>query len=217
MKPAELPPRRSRKRRTHAERTAETTARIKQAAVETIAELGFKRATATEISRRAGVSWGAAQHHFGDKTGILLAILDDGAKAFLDRIDRVDATGSLRDRVDEFVDAAWEHFRSDTFRSSAEILSNLAAGPGEEGELPEGAAMVQLDRWQESWQRLFGDAPVRSSQVRVLQGYVIAVLSGLASLRLLQRDYGIVVVRQLAILKGTMLRELRAAKRDAGK
>ena len=41
--------------------------------VECIAELGFQRTTAQEITRRAGVTWGAVQHHFGDKDGILLA------------------------------------------------------------------------------------------------------------------------------------------------
>ncbi|MCP5116547.1 MAG: TetR/AcrR family transcriptional regulator, partial [bacterium] len=49
-----------RKRRSHAERSSETQSRIKTAVVEAISELGFQRTTAAEISRRAGVSWGAA-------------------------------------------------------------------------------------------------------------------------------------------------------------
>jgi len=217
MTTAEIARRRTRPRRTHAERTAETTRRIKEAAIETIAELGFKRATATEIARRAGVSWGAAQHHFGDKTGILLAVLDDGAKAFLDRIDRVDAGASLKNRVEGFVDAAWEHFGSDAYRSSSEILTNLAAAPGEEGELPEGTAIVQLDRWVASWRRLFGDVPLTSSDAMVIQGYAVAVLSGLSSVHVLQRNSAGARNRQLALLKDTLLRELTAAKRDAAR
>jgi len=217
MTTAEAPRRRPRVRRTHAERTAETTRRIKEAAIESIAELGFKRATATEIARRAGVSWGAAQHHFGDKTGILLAVLDDSAKAFMDRVDRVDAGGSLKSRVDGFVNAAWEHFRSDAYRCSSEILTNLAAAPGEEGELPEGTAIVQLDRWVESWARLFGDVPLKPSHAMVIQGYVVAVLSGLSSLHVLQRNSATARNRQLGLLKDTLVRELSAAKRDVAK
>jgi len=213
MTTATLRPRPVRSRRTHAERTAQTTRKIKEAAVEAIAELGFKRATATEIARRAGVSWGAAQHHFGDKTGILLAVLEDGASAFLDRIDRVDARTSLEKRVGGFLDAAWEHFRSDTSRSASEILSNLAAAPGEEGDLPEGTAIVQLDRWMESWHRLFGDVPLTPSRAMALQGYVVAVLTGLSSVHVLQRGSASVRSRQLGFLKDTVLRELRAAKR----
>ncbi len=209
--------RRVRPRRTHAERTAETTLRIKEAAIEAIAELGFKRATATEIARRAGVSWGAAQHHFGDKTGILLAVLEDGATAFLDRIDRVDEKASLKSRVDGFIDAAWEHFRSDAFRSASEILSNLAAAPGEEGDLPEGTAIVQLDRWMATWSRLFGDVPLSPSRAMAIQGYVVAVLSGLASVHVFQRGSVSVRSRQLGFLKDTMLRDLTAAKRSIAK
>jgi len=45
----------SRERRSHAERTAETRARIMDAVVESIAEVGFQRTTATEIARRRGI------------------------------------------------------------------------------------------------------------------------------------------------------------------
>lgn len=210
--------RRDRRRRTHAERTAETTAKIKAAAVEAIAELGFKRATATEIARRAGVSWGAAQHHFGDKTGILLAVLDDSAAEFLDRIDPVPAEGlSLEKRVDGFVDAAWEHFRSASFRSATEILSNLAVTPEEEGGLPAGSAIVQLDRWIQTWRRLFADVPLSPDEAVTIQGYIVAALSGLSSVHVLQRGPGDIRDRQLGFLKETVLRELSAARRHGRK
>ena len=62
-----------RERRSHAERTAATRLRIVEAVIESIAEVGFQRTTAVEITRRAGVTWGAVQHHFGDKDGILIA------------------------------------------------------------------------------------------------------------------------------------------------
>lgn len=54
-------------RRSHAERTAETQARIVAAVVASIAERGLQRTTAAEVTRRAGVTWGAVQHHFGGK------------------------------------------------------------------------------------------------------------------------------------------------------
>jgi len=217
MSTADLARRRARPRRTQAERTAETTRRLKAAAVEAIAELGFKRATATEIARRAGVSWGAAQHHFGDKTAILRAVLEDATVAFLDRIDRVDAVASLESRVDQFVDAAWEHFRSDEFRSTSEILTNLAAAPGVEGALPEGTAIVQLERWTETWTRLFGDVPLTPSRAMAIQGYVVAVLTGLTSVHVLERGSASVLGRQLDYLKDTLLRELAAAQRGAAR
>ena len=70
------------RRRTHAERTAESRARIMSAVVESIAEVGFKRSTASEIARRSGLTWGAVQHHFGGKEGILAAVLEDSFDRF---------------------------------------------------------------------------------------------------------------------------------------
>ena len=201
-------------RRTHAERTAETTAKIKAAAIDVVAELGFNRATASEIALRAGVSWGAAQHHFGDKTGILLAVLEDSASDFMDRIDRVPAEGaSLKKRVDEFVDAAWEHFSSPGFRSATEIITNLARVPENEARLSEGRAIVELDRWLGTWKRLFNDVPLTPREAMTIQGYVVAVLSGLSSVHVLERGSKRAIGHQLGYLKDTLLRELTRKRR----
>ncbi|HKK52995.1 MAG TPA: TetR family transcriptional regulator, partial [Myxococcota bacterium] len=54
-------PAKPRSRRTQAERTAETRARILEATVESLDQVGFQRTTAAEITRRAGVTWGAVQ------------------------------------------------------------------------------------------------------------------------------------------------------------
>ena len=87
-------------RRSHAERTAETRGKILRAVVASIAEVGFQRRTANEITRRAGVTWGAVQHHFGGKDGILLAVLEDSFDRFAARLADIPVEGtSLEERV----------------------------------------------------------------------------------------------------------------------
>ncbi|MBW2313227.1 MAG: TetR family transcriptional regulator [Deltaproteobacteria bacterium] len=54
-------------RRSQAERSAETRTRILAAVIDSIADVGLQRSTAAEIACRAGVTWGAVQHHVGDK------------------------------------------------------------------------------------------------------------------------------------------------------
>ena len=56
-----------RERRSHAARTAETRSRVIEAVIASIGEVGYQRTTSAEIARRAGVTWGAVQHHFGGK------------------------------------------------------------------------------------------------------------------------------------------------------
>src|SRR5512145_1029051 len=127
-------------RRTQAERTAETRRRILDAVVESIAEVGFQRTTATEIARRAGVTWGAVQHHFGAKGGILEAVLEDTFERFEARLGDIPQDAPLARRVALFVERAWEHFGSPHFRSMLEILLHLApaereGGPGWQRDL----------------------------------------------------------------------------------
>ena len=73
-------------RRSHAERTAETRGRAMAAVVQT---------TAAEIARRAGVTWGAVPHHFGDKDGILKAVLEASFNRFAERLAGVPDGASL--------------------------------------------------------------------------------------------------------------------------
>lgn len=194
-------------RRTQAERTARTRERILSAVVESIAEVGFGRTTANEIARRAGVTWGAVQHHFGAKDGILEAVLEDSFERFATRLDRIPAEGPLEERVGLFVDRAWEHFSSPHYRSTLEILLH-ATPERSEGAGWQGRMVEELNR---IWQRLFADAPLPPRRVAMLQRYAASLLSGLSSLALLDRrphTRG----AELALLKRTLVEELSGGR-----
>jgi AcrR family transcriptional regulator len=64
------------RRRTQAERSASTRAALIAAARALFAERGFAGAGREEIVRRAGVTRGALQHHFGDKEGLFRAVFE---------------------------------------------------------------------------------------------------------------------------------------------
>jgi AcrR family transcriptional regulator len=65
------------KRRTQAERRAETRARLLAAARRVFAERGYHAASLDLVSERAGCTKGALYNHFGSKEGLLLALLDE--------------------------------------------------------------------------------------------------------------------------------------------
>ena len=197
-----------RTRRSHAERTAETQARIKGAVVEAITDVGFQRTTAAEISRRSGVSWGAAQHHFGDKNGILTAILVDSFNLFAARLAEISVDGkSLDDRVSLFIDAAWKHFGSTHYRSTFEILFNI---PFIDWSSPEHALRdATLQAWGRVWDRFFGEADLSSRRTVAIQYYAISVMSGLAAMKKLEGPSASQRRMELGFLKETLARELR--------
>jgi AcrR family transcriptional regulator len=196
----------ARERRSHAERTAETRKKIMAAVVESIAEVGFQRTTAAEIASRAGITWGAVQHHFGGKDGILLAVLEDSFARFASRLDDIAADSPLEKRASLFIDRAWEHFESAHYRSTFEILLSYK-GRDDIGEPPSWAGQM-FRAWDRIWRRLFGDAPIPPRRHYVLQHYTISVLSGLASTLMLEGEGAQLQPAELDLLKATLTREL---------
>ncbi len=200
-------PRRPPARRSHAERTAETRARIVAAVLESIAEVGFQRTTATEIARRAGVTWGAVRHHFGGKHGLLVAVVEDSFNRFAARLADVPAGGAdLAERARRFVERAWQHFASPEYRSTFEILLNEL---GSEAEADAPSWQQEMFRaWDRVWLRLFQDAPISRRRHRLLEHYAIATLSGMASTLMLEGPGAALPPGELDLLTDTLAREL---------
>jgi AcrR family transcriptional regulator len=198
-----------RARRSHAERRAETRARIKDAVVESISEVGYPKTTANEITRRAGVTWGAVQHHFGGKDGILGAVLEDSFAHFAEGVEDLHGSSlSVEERVSLFVDRAWDHFGSARYRSTFEIL--LGHVP-EDPKTQPAWQLEMFEAWNGVWSRVFGDLGLSKARTRVIQHYTISVLSGLASMQILAGSGTRIRRSELGILKASLARELTAS------
>jgi AcrR family transcriptional regulator len=63
------------RRRSQSERRADTIDLLLAATIDTIAQLGYHRATTVEICARAGVTHGALFHHFKSRVDLVLAAL----------------------------------------------------------------------------------------------------------------------------------------------
>ena len=200
-----------RERRSHAARTAETRARVIEAVIESIAGVGYQRATAAEITRRAGVTWGAVQHHFGGKDGILIAVLENSFNRFADGLGDIPLDGTpLEKRASLFIDRAWRHFGSAEYRSTFEILLNYL-GRADLKEHPTWQERM-FPAWDRIWRRFFGDAPISRRRHFVLQHYTISALSGLASTLMLEGGEARLRDAELDLLKDTLARELTRSR-----
>ncbi|HVN84242.1 MAG TPA: TetR/AcrR family transcriptional regulator [Candidatus Binatia bacterium] len=193
--------------RTQAQRSAETRARIKHAVVQSIDDVGFQRTTASAIARRAGMTWGAVQHHFGGKDGILAAVIEDSFSRFADRFEDFPVTASVDERVAMFIERAWEHFGSAHYRTTFEILLHYLP-QHRPREMPTLQARM-LGAWDRLWTRLFGDSALPRAQRLVLERYTISSLSGLAINLVLQGRNRIVPRGELDLLRATLIRALR--------
>jgi len=116
------PGQRKQKRRPTA-RGAETRSQVIEAAVHCICDEGFGAATMNRIAERAGVTWGVMQYHFGDRGGLLSAVLDAGYQHLTERLKKIEIAGEdLKERVGGLVDAGWEIFRAPMTRACFEIV-----------------------------------------------------------------------------------------------
>mgnify|MGYP000433181401 FL=1 len=106
-----------------AQKARATRDRIIHAVVSIIRESGLRAASASAITARAGITWGAVQHHFGGKNEILQAILERAYRVYLERINSPALhRGNLTTRIDCYIDAIWAHYRSDLYFAFQEIL-----------------------------------------------------------------------------------------------
>ena len=97
--------------------------------VRCINEEGFGAASANHIAERAGVTWGVIQYHFGERNGLLSAVIAHGFQRFRRAIESVSVPdGPSLQRVEAVVEAAWAAFSSPESRASLEILISARIG-----------------------------------------------------------------------------------------
>ena len=93
--------------------------------VRCVIDEGFAAASAKHIAERAGVTWGVVQYHFGDRDGLLMAVVDRGLAGLVGVLRGLPPPSeriTREQRVRRVVDAAWQVFSSNDSRASLEIL-----------------------------------------------------------------------------------------------
>ena len=100
----------SRGRRIQIERSQSTRVRVLTAVVDCIVKEGLPRTNFTRIAERAGISVGSIQHQFGDKAGVLIAVVESGFEDLLREVGQLHAEpGTLRARLRGVVETMWRH------------------------------------------------------------------------------------------------------------
>jgi AcrR family transcriptional regulator len=119
-----------RPRRTQAERTAETRSKLLDATIECLIEQGYGGTTTLAVCKRAGVSHGSLQHHFGKRDGLLGAALECVYARLRDRVvARLELLPEGEPRVEAMVDIMWEGLGAREFKAVLELWLAAANQP----------------------------------------------------------------------------------------
>lgn len=114
--------------------------------VQCIREEGFSAASARHIIERAGVSWGVIQHHFGDRDGLLTAVIEDAVDRLIASLEVLSDSAQATD-TEDLVRATWEAFANPKAMAGLEIListKQLGAGLDKQHMERLGTALTNL-------------------------------------------------------------------------
>lgn len=167
-------------------RAERTRAMAIEETVRCVVEEGVGAATAKHIAERAGVTWGVIQYHFGDRDGLLMAVIDQGFQeltAALADVPPTSPASSTRQRVELAVTLAWEAMSSPTSRAAIEILIATRATRGV-------AAAGHLKQLGKSFTRLGAliDDRLSASQRAALGDLLLSNVRGLVTTQLIMSD-----------------------------
>ncbi len=167
------------RRRTQAERLANTRRALIQAAIIEITERGYANATGTLICTRAGLTRGALNHHFRDRIDLLVAVCEYAYAGFANAL-RSEATVEmpLAQRLDRILRAAWSQTNAINSRALFELL---VASRHDAALLERMRPFVKRMDYHSlaEWLQLFSDLPVSRRIIEGIRDQFISSLYGM--------------------------------------
>ncbi|MDQ2635681.1 MAG: TetR/AcrR family transcriptional regulator [Actinomycetota bacterium] len=153
-----------------AQTSSESRRLLVSAAAELFAEQGFRKTTVADVADRAGISRGSIPWHFGNKDGLLEAVIEQISSSWLEQAEApAGGTAASLDRIKTLIQ-----------EPSTRLLITLVAEAVEPGSPVHGFYADlhrSLRKWVENWTL---DAPLppgvsREEYVAVLTGAIIGV------------------------------------------
>lgn len=162
-----------------------TPSKVVDAAIACILEEGFYRASSNEIARRADVTWGVIQYHFGTREALLLAVLQRAAAELQTTLNETVIDGeTLAERVDQLADLVWGYYARPEFLAYMQVMLNLSHDPTTESQTRAAMDDNQIHVSQslpKLLREVIGDLlPDDHPDKTTLSMYVFAALRGMA-------------------------------------
>lgn len=171
-------------RATQEERRAETAKKLIHATIGAIVDNGYTALRAEHITQRAGVTWGAAQHLFGNRDGLLLEVANQTSRNLVSQIKGASTTPELvDDRIDLVVRLTWRAYRSPSYNAQVEILRGSKGDPAFNQKVI-AAQRIWMNDLAKAWNELFSPLGYSSEQITKARLATTLMLSGLASRRI---------------------------------
>lgn len=159
--------------------TSETKKSLLHCAREVFAEYGYHGGTIAEIVRRAGVSTPVLYHHFGSKSGLFRAAVDDISELLLEaRGQTVGSPGTLRENLDLMLRSA-----IDIHDTDPQLARFLLTARVESARDPELGASTEVNEYNfarlEGFRVLASESGVPPERAKAVAHACVALFGGL--------------------------------------
>lgn len=197
-------------RRRQEDRSAETQARLIEAAVRSLHELGLAATSVERIARNAGVTRGALCHHFASKDELIVSVMHAVSdQRHLKLAESYRTLARCRNRYERMVRALWQAIYGDpSYVATIEILLGSRSDPGLLARV-EAERSRSADSIYAVWDEVLCEGSSLSPQQRAdAMHLTISALRGLAVLNLVLRD-PVFIERQLVLLSNAVENMMR--------
>ena len=178
-------------RRTNADMSSETQARILQATIASLAELGYAGTTMSGIAERIGVSRAALIYHFNSKNALMAAVINaiyDEMAAMYKSAAHPALTPA--ERMLAVLDASFEFTTSTSQMAQVELL--LAAKRDASFRAEVAPTIEQRDVvFQQAWKQLtleIGGLSGASARLDLVRDFAVSVFRGITVTRSISSD-----------------------------
>lgn len=165
-----------------------TRVKVMEAAITLLARNGYARMRWRRIAEEAGVTGGVLQYHFGDKETLLAAVLEylceEQARSLREATARI-ARSSLRERVESFVEVAFELMHGPREDALLELL--VGTRKDDKPAISSSAQRAMMRAYDDLWRQLFHDVRVSEAHLVGAEHLLFATLHGFAVHRLFGR------------------------------
>lgn len=168
-------------RRSQEERRRETRNKLITATIEVLNEKGYGAMRTADITKKAKVTWGAAQHLFGSRAKLMIHVSSSVSEALVDLLESdAEAELSAEERLLLVIDQTWSLYSSKTYFAMTEIIRGTRKDMNIHDNIVNAQTKI-TQKIEKLWVKLFSEDSISEESVLRLCRIVTLYLSGLAA------------------------------------
>ncbi|MEP1384844.1 MAG: TetR/AcrR family transcriptional regulator [Paraglaciecola sp.] len=169
------------KRRSQEERRQYTRQNLINTTISVISEKGYAAMRTGDITKKAQVTWGAAQHLFGSKAELMIQVASQVSDSLIRYLETdIQITLPANEKLVQVIDQTWALYSSEDYFAMTEIVRGTRKDPKIHGYIVD--AQIKITHKIETlWVKLFANNSISEQQSLGLCHLVTLYLSGLAA------------------------------------